>query len=162
MESPDYLQGKRYADIMKTMWFTFFYAPCIPLGIFFSILNLILYYYIDKYNLFKRRTVKESLDKSVSVEMIEMLEMIIIYYAIGNATFSLQLFHNLKWQEIVLLICGLVYAFLPMQDFNEMIFEIKDEDEKITYSQALHKFQTTYDRENPITKHEALHEHLVH
>ena len=27
MENPDYLSGKRYADIMKTMWFTFFYAP---------------------------------------------------------------------------------------------------------------------------------------
>jgi len=53
MEDPDYMQGKRYADIMKTMWFTFFFAPCIPLGNFFSMFNLIIYYYIDKFNLFK-------------------------------------------------------------------------------------------------------------
>lgn len=32
MENVEYTQGKRYADIMKTMWFTFFYAPAIPLG----------------------------------------------------------------------------------------------------------------------------------
>jgi hypothetical protein len=61
MENPDYLQGKRYADIMKTMWFTFLFASCIPLGNVFSLINLILYYYIDKYNLLRRRTIKESL-----------------------------------------------------------------------------------------------------
>jgi hypothetical protein len=32
MENPDYLSGKRYADIMKTMWFTFFYSLAIPIG----------------------------------------------------------------------------------------------------------------------------------
>ncbi len=30
MEFPDYTMGKRYADVMKTMWFTFFYSPAIP------------------------------------------------------------------------------------------------------------------------------------
>lgn len=147
---------------MKTMWFTFFYAPCIPLGIFFSILNLILYYYIDKFNLLKRRTIKESLDKSVSVEMIEMLEMSIIYYAIGNATFSLQLFHKLKWQEIVLLIIGVIYAALPMQEFNEYLFKMNDYSESKSYNEAKHLFFTNYDKENPITKHEALHEAMKH
>lgn len=92
MEKPNYLSGKRYADLMKTMWFTFFYAPCIPLGNFFSMLNLILYYYIDKYNVLRRRTIKESLSKDVSLGMIEMLEFIIIFFAIGNFTFSLHLF----------------------------------------------------------------------
>lgn len=67
MEDFDYVQGKRYADIMKTMWFTFLYAPCIPLGNFFSILTLVAYYYIDKYNILRRSTVKENLSKEVSL-----------------------------------------------------------------------------------------------
>jgi len=62
-ESPDYLQSKRYADIMKTMWFTFMYGAAIPLGIVFSIIGLSIYYFVDKYNLLRRRTVKESLGK---------------------------------------------------------------------------------------------------
>lgn len=85
---------------MKTMWFTFFYAPCIPLGNIFSILNLILYYYIDKYNVLRRRVIKESLGKEITFEMIEMLEYIIILFAIGNFTFSYQLFNKSDWQSI--------------------------------------------------------------
>jgi hypothetical protein len=52
---------------MKTMWFTFLYGGAIPLGTVFSICGLILYYYIDKYNLLNRRTIKESLAKDLSI-----------------------------------------------------------------------------------------------
>ena len=58
MEDPDYNIGKRYADVMKTMWFTFFYSPVLPIGTIFSIVAIILYYFTDKYNLIHRRTVK--------------------------------------------------------------------------------------------------------
>ena len=59
MEQVEYTQGKRYADIMKTMWvtlliniqFTFFYGTAIPFGIIMSILNLAVYYWVDKYNI---------------------------------------------------------------------------------------------------------------
>jgi hypothetical protein len=40
MEMPDYSQAKRYGDIMKTMWFTFFYGDIIPVGTLFSILGI--------------------------------------------------------------------------------------------------------------------------
>lgn len=50
MEKVEYTQGKRYADMMKTMWFTFFYASCIPIGLVFSMLTLVLYYWVDLYN----------------------------------------------------------------------------------------------------------------
>jgi hypothetical protein len=61
MERPDYTNGKRYADILKTMWFTSFYCVVIPLATFWSILGLCIYYWADKYNLLKRRTIKESI-----------------------------------------------------------------------------------------------------
>ena len=63
MENPDYAMGKRYADLMKTMWFTFFYSPVIPMGTLWSIIGVVLYYYADKYNLIFRRTVKENIGK---------------------------------------------------------------------------------------------------
>jgi hypothetical protein len=31
-EDPDYLSAKRYADIIKTMWFSFFFGGIIPIG----------------------------------------------------------------------------------------------------------------------------------
>ena len=78
---------------MKTMWFTFFYAPAIPAGILLSLLSLIFYYYIDKYNVLRRRTIKESLNRDVSIEMIELLETGLVFYGIGNVTFEYQLFN---------------------------------------------------------------------
>jgi hypothetical protein len=67
LEDPDYLSAKRYADIMKTMWFSFFFGSCIPLGPLFSLFGLILYYYIDMYNLIRKRTVKESISNELSL-----------------------------------------------------------------------------------------------
>ncbi len=48
MEDVKYNMAKRYAEIMKTMWFTFFYAPAIPIGILWSAIGILLYYCIDK------------------------------------------------------------------------------------------------------------------
>lgn len=67
MEHPDYLSAKRYSDIMKTMWFTFFYGTAIPIGPTLSCFGLILYYYIDYYNIIHRRTVKESISSELSL-----------------------------------------------------------------------------------------------
>jgi hypothetical protein len=63
MEHPDYLSAKRYSDIMKTMWFTFLFGTAIPIGFICSLIGLILYYFVDKYNILRRRTVKESISK---------------------------------------------------------------------------------------------------
>lgn len=67
MEDCDYSQAKRYCDIMKTVWFTFFYGGIIPIGIVLSLLTLILYYWIDKYNVLRRRTLKDSISKELSI-----------------------------------------------------------------------------------------------
>jgi hypothetical protein len=58
--------GKRYAEILKTMWFTFFYSPVIPLSSLISIIGMILYYWTDKYNLLRKRTVKDTIGKELS------------------------------------------------------------------------------------------------
>ena len=70
MEHPEYSISKRYAEIMKTMWFTFFYSPAIPFGIVWSILGISIYYFIDKYNIIYRRTVKESIGKNLTFSMV--------------------------------------------------------------------------------------------
>jgi uncharacterized membrane protein SpoIIM required for sporulation len=78
MEHTEYYQAKRYADIMKTMWFSFFFVSSIPIGLLFSMLGLSIYFWVDKYNVMKRRTVRENLSKDVTIEMIELLEYCII------------------------------------------------------------------------------------
>lgn len=92
MEHESYTMGKRYADIMKTMWFTFLYCPALPLATPWSIMGLSIYYFADKYNVMHRRTIKESIGPQLSIEMIEMLEYIMLLHTFGNFWFSLFLF----------------------------------------------------------------------
>ena len=66
------------------MWVTFLYAPLIPIVLPFSLVYIILTYYIEKYTIMRRSSVKSVLSKNISIEMIEYLDFIIIFYSIGN------------------------------------------------------------------------------
>ena len=57
MEDYPYDMGKRYAEVIETMWFTFLYASLIPIGSFLSFIGLAIYYWVDKYNLLRRSKV---------------------------------------------------------------------------------------------------------
>jgi len=74
----------RYSDIINTMWVTFLYAPVIPIVLPLSLVYIILTYYIEKYTIMRRSSVKSVLSKNISIEMIEYLDFIIIFYSIGN------------------------------------------------------------------------------
>ena len=75
-----------YARILKTMYLTAFYASIIPIGIFLSCFGLIISYYVSKYNIINRRTIKYSLNSSLSTEMTENLEYILPIYCVFNCT----------------------------------------------------------------------------
>jgi len=66
------------------MWVTFLYAPLIPIVLPFSLVYIILTYYIEKFTIMRRSSVKSVLSKNISIEMIEYLDFIIIFYSIGN------------------------------------------------------------------------------
>ena len=123
MEHPDYLSAKRYADTMKTMWFTFFYGTAIPLGLPLSWCGLVGYYWADKYNLLKRRTVKESISDSLSTEMISMLEYIILFSAGGEITFALLFFSGPSIWNMILTGLAIIYIFvIPKESLNKWLF----------------------------------------
>ena len=87
-EYPEYSISDKYSDIINTMWVTFLYAPLIPIVLPFSLVYIILTYYIEKYTIMRRSTVKDVLSRNISVEMTEYLEIIIIFYSIGNFLFE--------------------------------------------------------------------------
>ena len=126
MELTPYYQGKRYADIMKTMWFTFLYATCIPLGTFFSMLSLIMYYFIDRYNVLRRSTIKESLGPELSIEMIELLEWCLIVFVLGTFTFYRDLFGKTEVTTLILLGIAFIYSILPLQSITEHLFPVEN------------------------------------
>jgi hypothetical protein len=88
-------------------------------------MGLTLYYFVDKYNVLRRRTIKESLSKHLSIEMIEMLELIIVFTGIGNTVVSSILFAEVKWQDFIIIIIGVVYNILPMEDISSVLFPLE-------------------------------------
>lgn len=157
MEHPSYSMGKRYADIMKTMWFTFFYSSVIPIGTIISLAGLICYYFTDKYNLLFRRTVKESIGPQLSFKMVDLVDYSLIFHTFGEVFFKYNTSHYFDVANFVLLFCVFVLVvFVPLQKVNEYIFEIETKNDDKKYSEVELTFDTDYDRENPITKKESI------
>lgn len=59
-EKPIFQIANYYAEILKTMYFAAFYAPIIPVATILSLIQLIIYYIVLKYNLLRRSCVLNS------------------------------------------------------------------------------------------------------
>lgn len=73
---------------MKTMLFTAFYAPLIPLGIILSIAGIAVLYFIQKYKIMNHRTIRYSMSNQISLEMIELMEYILPVYCLANLIYE--------------------------------------------------------------------------
>ncbi|EAS04279.2 kinase domain protein (macronuclear) [Tetrahymena thermophila SB210] len=156
MELPSYSIGWRYADTTKTMWLTFFFSPLVPICTFISLLGMIFYYLLDKYNLIYRRTVKESIGYDLSFEMLELIEFNVFLHCMGNFIFRWILGQYIDYFSLGLFCISIIFIILPLQLINEWIFEIVSIQEVKPYKQVKDQFDTDYERENPITKNKAL------
>jgi hypothetical protein len=59
-------------------------------------------------------------------------------------------------------IIGILNALLPMQKINKFIFREKEKDcEDIRYDDIYNNFESTYLKENPVTKKRAIGEHFL-
>jgi len=124
MEQVNYLAAKRYADTMKTMWFTFLFGTAIPVGCILSCIGLIIYYFIDKYNILRRRTVKENISKDLSMEMMTMLAMIVVFSPVGEMTMSFAFYGTFSFFDIILLTIALLYVLMPVDAIHIYLFPL--------------------------------------
>jgi hypothetical protein len=59
MEDPEYIMGKRYGELLESFWFVFLYSCVIPIGSICVLVELFLFYWIDKYNLLRKSSINE-------------------------------------------------------------------------------------------------------
>lgn len=83
MEQPEYSVGKRYAEIVETLWFTFLYASLIPFGAILSLIGLSLYYWVDKYNLLRRSTMHVQVKGSLTNLSVILLDFTLFFRVLG-------------------------------------------------------------------------------
>lgn len=88
MEDPEYIMGKRYGEIMESMWFTYLYMNVIPLGSILNCLGLGLFYWIDKYNLLRKSSTIEKVSANLCMRALFLLEFILILKPGGEIIFD--------------------------------------------------------------------------
>jgi hypothetical protein len=65
------------------MWFTFLYATLIPIGAFLTIIGLSLYYWVDKFNLLRRSSLKNNISGKMAIKSLKLLDLTLILRPIG-------------------------------------------------------------------------------
>lgn len=96
------------------MWFTYLYATLIPVGAFFTVVGLALYYWIDKFNLIKRSSLNHNISGDLAVVSLKLLDFTLVLKPIGELIFDSQIRHSVQAESIVLLCIGTLYLVLPM------------------------------------------------
>ena len=134
------------------MWFTFLYATLIPLGTFLSCAGLMLYYWVDKYNLLRRSAIKTEVSGRLVIESMNLLDLTLLLLPLGSILFDLQVRKTYTISSIVMIVASFVYMVLPT---NKLINYLNAEDfhpEEKSYDEVKHSFKYTYQTERSIYK----------
>ena len=65
------------------MWFTFLYATLIPVGAFIAVVGIIIYYWVDKYNLLRRSSIQGNLSAQMTIFSLKLLDITLILMPLG-------------------------------------------------------------------------------
>lgn len=116
MEDVPYSMGKRYAEILESIWFTFLYSSLIPLGAFLIFIGLALFYWIDKYNLLKKSCIKENVSGGMSMKAMRLLDVTLILRSAGEMIFDSQIRDGISYQPIICLCVAFIFCILPKDE----------------------------------------------
>jgi len=91
MEDFPYDMGKRYAEILETMWFTFLYASLVPFGSFLTLLGLMIYYWVDRYNLLRRSKIENMIESKLPLRAVKLMELTLLWKPLGELIFDIKI-----------------------------------------------------------------------
>jgi hypothetical protein len=95
------------------VWFTYFYASLIPIGAPLALLGTSLFYWVDKYNLLRKSSVKKVISGDFSMRALIMLDLTLILKPVGEIVFDMQIRDEWNYHSIALIFVGAVYVILP-------------------------------------------------
>lgn len=142
MKYPEYNLAKRYADVIKIIWFTFMYGNLIPIGNLFSVVCLILYYWIDKYNLLRKSSLMPYISNELSDKMLNLLDMVLIIKPLNNLYMVYAITEEISYIDIILFSVGAIYITLPINTIMKHGFCYENITTPI--SRAIPHFTTLY------------------
>ena len=114
MEEFEYSVGKKYAEIIETLWFTFLYGSLIPIGAVISFVGLGFYFWVDKYNLLRRSTLHVQVRGKLTNFSLTLLDFTLLFRVLGELFFDIMIRDAVETETIVLLCIAALYMILPV------------------------------------------------
>ena len=152
-QDPPFDIAVKYAFILNQIYNLAFYSGILPQASIWVIVGLIFQYWMDKYQLLRKRTVKQSLSNNLSIEMTEMLEYFMPLFGAAIMYFMWSLRGSITGLETSAFVIGIVHALLPMQELNECLFVVEEGQANAQRYEDVNKnFDTDYKRCNPATR----------
>ena len=123
----------------RSMWITAMYGVVLPISIIWSIITLLISFYVEKMNLMRRCTIKFDINEKLSFKIMHMVEFMIPIYGISYLFFSFYLYGNNKLQigSIIATAVSIIYPYFPLKRINDFFLApYKSHKEDITYENA--------------------------
>ncbi len=136
MENPKYSMGKKYAELIESIWFTYLYYSVVPIGCLLILLGLIFFYWVDKITLLRRSSINENVNGDLSIRAMKLVDATLIFRSLGEIIFDSQIRNGFSWESILCLCIGVVYICLPMDEVLEFFHEEKFRAEEKPYSEV--------------------------
>ncbi len=129
----------------------------VPIGVPIVCALFFFQYWVDKYILLRRSSLKYHFGLMLSLQTTRIMESSVLALALGNLVFSTYM-HNYTLSVVNLVGFGIATGFILLiwiapKRIEKFIFGEYEYNEKYTYDDCLHdgKFETTYWTQNPAT-----------
>ena len=152
-ENPSMNLSYKYSFLANNLLTSFFYMSVFPLGIVFSILGLILTYFLEIFylGLYKR---PELLNSRLCKYFINHFNIIVAVFCIGNYIFlrDFEKHCSINW-SLINMILFIIIAFIPYHSIKvNLIGTSEGEVTKGSYGDYEMMFPTDYEKQNPLTR----------
>lgn len=132
------------------MWFTYLYSTLIPVGAVITAFGLIIYYWVDKYNLLRRSSVTGQISGGIINKSLTLLDFTLILRPIGSIIFDSQIRDSYMVSNVIMIIIAGVFIVLPKDKLIDIFNNEKFRMEAKTYKEVKEKFHRTYHTEHPV------------
>ena len=146
----------KYSFLVNILLTSLFYMSIFPLGTVFSLVALILSYFLETYYLgyYKR---PEVLNARLCKFFINNFKIPVSIFFVGNYIFFSSIKEYNRFWTIFNFIFYLALAFIPYTYFKINLLGIREGDaKKGSYEDYELMFPTDYEKQNPLTKNKAM------
>lgn len=102
----------RYSYYIGQIYTAAFYGYLIPIGIPVVLITFIVQYWVDKFNLFKRSSLKYEVSHDLTSKMFKLLQFSVPIYAIGMLLFSIEINEGITIFPLLAVAISFLFVFI--------------------------------------------------